>query len=673
MRLNDLIPDTNRPSASDAQSLLNMVLNVATQALAVDIPTDLSGPANPVCRDFFEKYYVKSDNNGKLRSLALETPISLVEADIINFSLSDASKSQPFLLVDHAGRGKTTILKYLSYHLYHQEPKLQGKLLPLYISLRPYETTILGFAKATDVHVFLRQLVKERAFSVAYKYFLENATAILSWTNEVHQSPFQGVFPPKRVRAAEADPAEFIADMAERDMQGLVLLIISVLCHYSIHRLPVVLFLDDADNFPIDIQRAVLDFAKQKISLGLRVLVALRVSTWRSLESDRRDYEPHVAQQRINWSLDQLKALLRKRLGNAQQSMLLQTRYRADIQKQEIVNRFIDILSTDKSADFLIKTSNYNLHSLMRKLALMPHSWHFDDRFLLREHLITHTPSRAAHGVPLWQTFSLILGSYRGSFQSNDDVARSGIVNLFCTRDDKHEPYTFFVRVHILARLRDATTEASAVSMKTVHEEYREIFGESLSFSRVFRRTLYRLVQAGLVVTKSCRRYQSVEEVREHIDDDAVFISEAGMYYLCWLLGRIDYFYFMKDDIDWPDKFSLSEIECAKVGAPRIDRYRNALQALKMLMKLEFEMLSEIQDHLRKPGDARVARTYVTFFSGKRTGKGGGDVLFTRNMADEYRAYLNWSFPDYAVQFSNEFLELDELLTSHSRIRRAFR
>jgi hypothetical protein len=671
MRLNDLIPCNNQPTATDAQSLLKGVFDAATKSLAIN--PFIKGLSHSFCQEFFEKYYIKPNTNGQLHQYNITTPLSIIEADILNFFLSNASQSTPYLFVDHAGRGKTTILKYINYYLCHKEPDLQNYLMPLYLSLKPHETTISGFIKAVDVHVFLRQMIKERAFSEALDHFVDNAAEILNWINRDYPSTLQGIFPSNKIGEIATHPEEFVEKLASNNPPMLTSFIVGVLCHYSTYRLPIVLLIDDADNFSIDIQRSVLDFAKQKISMGLRVLVALRVSTWKTLESDRRDYEPHISRQQINWSVEDLKKFLLVRLENAREFVSLQTQYRTDVQKRDVVNAFIDSLSTDKSADFIVRTSNYNLHSLMRKLAMMPHSWYFNDKYLLRERLIAHTTPRAAQGFPMWRTFNLILGSYCGSFQSNDDVARSGIVNLFCTKDDKHEPYTFFVRIHILACLRDATKESSARRMKTIQDEYRDIFGENLNFSRVFCRTLYRLVQAGLAVTVSCRRYKSVEEVREHIGDDSVFITEAGLYYLCWLINRIDYLYFMKDDIDWPDDFNVEKVEYAKVGTPRADRFRNTLRALKLLMDQELKMLSEIQDQLRKPGAASLAVNYVTWFSGKRVGKGGGDILFTVNMLEEYRKYLKWSFPNYQTEFADEFKHLDIILDSYKDLRGAFR
>jgi hypothetical protein len=105
--------------------------------------------------------------------------------------------------------------------------------------------------------------------------------------------------------------------------------------------------------------------------------------------------------------------------------------------QEEIVQSFVDLLEYDRSVDFLIKTSNFNLHSLMRKLSIMPSSWHFNDSFLLREQLIDSTQSKK-HGIALWNIYNLVLGSHLGSFKGVDFMTRSGILNCFCTGDDKH-------------------------------------------------------------------------------------------------------------------------------------------------------------------------------------------------------------------------------------------
>jgi hypothetical protein len=675
MRINNHFSLANTPKSTEAQKFLKEILDLTTANLSVDIKPNVSTTSDEVFMDFFERYYVKPNTNGSFLHGHIKVPLSNIEAEILNFFLSEEAQSTPFIFMDHAGRGKTTILKYIAYYLFLTEKSLSEEILPIYISLRAHETTISKFSKAQTLHSFFKNLIKEKSFASMNEYFINNSSEVLEWINSTYHSPLQGLYPPEKIVEISNYPAGYIENLADTNTERLIELMFGTLCYYSTNKKFVVLFLDDADNFPIDVQRALIDFAKQTISLGIKALVALRISTWRTLESDRRDYEPYVPQSGINWSIEALTNLLLKRLKNAQEVLTFQTdKYKMDATRKETVESFVKILSNDKSADFVVKTSNYNLHSLMRKLALIPKSLHFEDDFLL-EKVLRNFAAIPDSTVPLWVTFNLIFGVESGTFRSDKQIASSGLINCFCTKDDKHEPYTFFIRAHILIRLKDATDEGRSIRIREIRDEYMRIFGNNFSFSRVFRRAFYRLVQAGLVNTMSCRRYQTTNEVSQHIETDAVFITEAGLYYLNWLMFRIDYFHFMKDDINWPDKYDIKCLKPVLVGMSRTKRHKFALKALGFLMEIELKMLEELQEQLNNPGDHRIAQEYVTKFSAQPISSGTNEVLITKLMLDEFLKYLQWSnnWKNYKERINAELDAIHRLLDDYDDIRSSFR
>jgi hypothetical protein len=338
----------------------------------------------------------------------------------------------------------------------------------------------------------------------------------------------------------------------------------------------------------------------------------------------------------------------------------------------EVVDSFIALLENTQTSDFLIRTSNYNLHILLRKLLLMPDSWHFNDKYLLREQLIDKATFARTSGIPLWNTFNLVLGCHRGTYQGGDDMVRNGLLNCFCTRDDKHAYYTFFVRMHILSRLRSYDTEKTSLPIKYIYDEYRIVFGSNLGFTKVFNKALFRLIQGGLIYSKSCRRYQSLSEIEEHINDDSVFISDAGIYYADWLFSRVDYLYFMKDDIDWPEECDISGISHVKVGERIYRRHQNTLRALYKLMKLELKMLTQITQEMREPGLSSRAKSYVDLFSAESLSKGKNEILFTKVMMMEFKNHLDWVYKGKDNIFSKEWNSINILLEDFGDIRSAF-
>ena len=411
----------------------------------------------------------------------------------------------------------------------------------------------------------------------------------------------------------------------------------------------------------------------KKTNEGFRVLIALRWSSFQALRGIIRDYEPRQSP-RIRWSLDQMRDLLRRRLTHASKKVVLEKSgipAKTFTDYGKTIDSFVDLLRHRHTEEFLIKTSNYNLHTLMEKVARMPTSEYFDDRYIFKE-LEKVKIGNPDHGVPLWVAFDLILGIEDGGFKSRDDVARSGLINCFCTLDEKHEPYTFFARLHLLCRLQKNADENNTFSVRELAQEYRLIFQNNLSFTRVFFRSLFRLVQGQLILTRSCRRYWDILEIQEHIEDDHVYISEVGLYYLEWLTNRIDYLYYIKDDIDWPENDDLDGMVAASVGLERAEKHRQSYIALCKLMDLEFQMLKELLGQLKKPGDSKIAKTYVDRFSAKTLSGPNGEILFTKKMAREFEKYLTWSFPNYRTDLKDELLQINNLENSYQNTISAF-
>lgn len=672
MKLNDALESAQAPIESEAQNLLRDLINNAVASLSVAKIPSCNEQNDRAYTTFFEKYYVRANTSGLLTKIDVTTKVSTIEADIINFFTSDSADLTPYLFVDHAGRGKSTILKYIRYYLFNTELALREILLPIYITLRPHEVVISQFSKVTDLLNYLSGVIKEASFHVAYEYFLKNPCTVLKWVNRSYKSLLQGRYPDDFIDTISKNPARYYADLATNDQNAAIELIIGTLCYYSQNEKRVVLFLDDADNFTMEIQQALLKYAELKISDGLKVLVALRTSTWNSLESFRRDSDPRRSEP-ISWSYDELKTLLTTRLNNGKEIVTLRmNNYRKETNQEQLIVTFFNLLVNDQTERFLLLTSNYNLHSLMRKLQLIPASWHFKDKTFLRQQLMGATTERNAPAFRI--ILNLILGSYRGTFKSSDQMARCGIINCFCTVDSKQDSYSFFIRVHLLTRLIRNMKESDCVSVKKLYNEYREIFGENLNLTHVFNRALFRMIQAGLVLTSSCRRYQGEAEIEAHIHSDHVYLSEAGKYYVEWLINRIDYLFFMKDDIDWPESFNdqLGSIDLASKNCSIATRHRMSLASLYLLMSLEIDMLKELQSNLNAPKCSAVVQSYLSLFSPKRLPGRNTDMLITEVMLKEYCEYLNWLLPTYRKEFEPELQRIDGLLCASAELKGAF-
>jgi hypothetical protein len=107
----------------------------------------------------------------------------------------------------------------------------------------------------------------------------------------------------------------------------------------------------------------------------------------------------------------------------------------------------------------------------------------------------------------------------------------------------------------------------------------------------------------------------------------------------------------------------------------RIKRHKNTFLALSFLMEIELNMLEEIQQRIKKPGDHRNAQFYVSKFSAKRISKGKNNILITKHMFEEYLGYLRWSdsYKYYIDNLKEEIEKINSILNDYLQIRKAFR
>jgi hypothetical protein len=345
----------------------------------------------------------------------------------------------------------------------------------------------------------------------------------------------------------------------------------------------------------------------------------------------------------------------------------LQWGMHADADAREVSDAFVDILRGREAVELLAALSNENLHSLFGKIQMIAQSNYFRDQSVMRELFARDTAANANQsGARLWLVLSLLLGNYNGTFKSSDDAASLGIVNVFCTRERNHTPYTQFVRLHLLARLSSTRKEQDAVPVTKLREEYMTLFGDDTHFSQVFERALRRLIIGALVFTTSFRRYKEEHAFWPQVVDDEVFITPAGRYYLHKLIGRVEYLWFMKDDIDWaePQRFP-----CASTGASAVVKIRGTLAALCELTRLEYEMLDSVR--ARMTAGANVARRYLDLYSAARLPK-ARSPLFTDFICDRFLEHLAHKVSGYATAFARELECLDEVHERFSRTRASF-
>lgn len=675
IRLHSYIPEPPPKSQTAAQSLLATILSNALQDPPIPTTLDFHSLEPPKdLKEFFDDHYARESEN-HLNHPRIEQPLTPNEHHLVSYLLNP--KAPPiYLLKDHAGKGKSTILRYLCFYLWHKEPGLFNTVLPIYISTKDHPQ-IDSFDGSHQIYHFIDKRLKTLAFPLTDGYLKQNFKAVAEWANS-HMENLQGNIDEEEVARIHREEGvdKFLAAQARADSlrqeqqdtatyysRGPSLftrLHLATLSYYSIHERAVVILLDDADRENFDTQRALLEYLQARTKFSFRSVFSIRHSTYEALEAMIRDKDWPESPEIVN-SPSKMKSILTQRLEYSTVGLDLRTdSLHSSNTQQDIVDAFIDMVSAPAVADLLVKTSNENLHTLFRKLKIIPSSWYYSDEYILSEILRSATPddhrNRSQSGIRLWVAIALLLGNYRGTFRSQNDMARAGLINVFCVRERPNQPYAYFTRLHLLSALTNNTTEDCTKLAKDLQADYASVFDYDLSLNRSFLRSLFRLTQGKLLFTKSFRRYQMEDEISSLVETDSLFLAPAGQFYLQTLFRRIDYLYFVKDDINWPEN-TLDDLPFSYVDpkASREKKFADSLRALTRLAELEHRMLRDILHSPKQ--DGRVIQFFNEQFSARRVGFSSG--LYTDALLQKYLQYfarLNYRIPAKIVDDLNAVL-----------------
>ena len=164
VRVNERIKPKHQTSTSASVYLQN-IIDLIDQSLGSTPSFDLqSNEPNPIIQDFFEKYYVKFDEQG-----ILSDPLSECEAQILNYILNP-NVTRPYVLRGHAGVGKSTLLKYICFYLYFKQPYIMKHLLPVYIPLSEETSKIDRIALSSELFSLLNEELLNATFPTLYRF-----------------------------------------------------------------------------------------------------------------------------------------------------------------------------------------------------------------------------------------------------------------------------------------------------------------------------------------------------------------------------------------------------------------------------------------------------------------------------------------------------------------------
>ena len=609
----------------------------------------------PQIQDFFENRYVKVDTKGCIRKYLPKFPVALSspEAELLTFLLDSNYHGNPATVIGHSGVGKTTLIKYITMYLYFLHADIKDRFLPVYISMFSMSGQISDWKKSTDLISHIVDRINGHLAKPVNGYLHKSTMEALLRIREICQDhAILQKLGDKHLPNISANIDEFLAALAERQPGKHEVFMECARRAYSLFKKKAVVIFDDLDRYDYNTHRELLSLADRLIQeSNYAVVLSVRQSTYKKI--DYRSLEKRDHKIFMSYSIETTKQILEKSIGDAKQRTQIPVtvgkRGAATVvaETERIIRAFTSIITHGESIDLLANLSNQDLDSLYAKFPIMLHAIDKRERvvnLLAKEILVGTRPTVGKlSGLHPHFVMDLLFRNRYGTFSTDFEMVRIGLLNLFCNNIKSKFPYYYFIRCHLLARTLPAEPEREEwFPVEDIYEEYGGIMGFDMNLFSVLSRSLWRLQQAHLLYAKSCFKEYREDNALEMMiqSEESISISTCGTYYITRMIQDLNYLYYMKDDIDW---FEPWEFDLAAFGDKLECKVYNTLLALNMLMNIELEMVEQVcerQEQSIRSVKMRPVFLYRDAYSARVVFPEIGTMFFTLAMLERYRRFI---------------------------------
>ncbi len=646
------------PKINDSLSPITSGSTESRRFLEQIIEIIIHNPAPPINRtpqlavdsefdEFYENYYVPID---VMRYLPSDKgtnalPLSEAEAKIIEFCQNPKSETRLCVFHGHTGVGKSTLIRRVVFYLYPRSQSLRQKFLPIYMRLDKDSATD---DPDTLLGIFYRMLY-ESTYGAVLDLIKASRQEILRTLNRNSLFGFHSRFSESTVEKAmqAADFEEWVNTcMPEMDERRRFYL--DALCLLNAQtKLRTIAMIDDVDRYSSKIHACVFFALDRLANLGLASIVCMRTSTYESQAAAILEKRDKRIELRLNSDL--IQAIFDRRIENAASKIGLNPdiSFRIpqydSVDARDVIYSFCRLINHRSCMKALINLSNTNIKSLFLKLERMVKSEAFSDRFIVHQLLERDAlGEEGSSSNKIWIFYHLLLGNYAGTFQRNFESLKAGLLNLFDSSEATGFPWSHFVRLQLLMclykRWRLTRDENIFVKISEIHRHFQRTFG-SLVGDGLFLDALHTLIQSELIFMESCTRYKYDQVVSDALSDSAR-ISPAGTFYIENFVHKVEYLYFIKDDIIWNGAKIPDGLSAAGRDYQRKVKFNEVLRAIEELLHYEYNALGRLINYWADKDERQEAlERYRDVFSPYGLPV-GFDVTFCAPLVHSYEQFI---------------------------------
>jgi hypothetical protein len=541
------------------------------------------------------------------------------------------------------GWGKTTILRYLFFHIIPQLNEInEKKIIPIYVSFNEVVNS-LG-KKEGDKEIL------DKFYGILSDIIKHYYTDILSdltsefWENYLITKSGFGDYKIKLERLKGFTNNSDKQDKERIFLHDELLKIPDAILHCFAHAAKIrdrsipVIILDDLEPLKTSVVNVIFnEIYKINHSFGIKVIYAIRPITAKKIRRIS-DFTNNFCVRGLNKPelleifLDiYMRIFIDKIDNNNVTEIKLDNRIVKISESKKFYLNFLTILKQERSSDLLenIADGNIRIYKELVKTCLC-------SGFIKSEGLIAKLLDDDYIGVqksfPYWMVYTCIITqNYKLLFH---DVVKQGnsehVINLLCNGGEHF--HTYLIRLHLLSFLVKRGNAGN--SYKDIKKTFEGFFNKNdfSNLSKSLCRALKKLndptdKRAGLIENEDKLSIKSESESEFENKNYEFKVTDVGRYYYHKFITTFEYLSFMKDDVDFPRIIADNINNNIEATSPQ-DRFNAIEKYLDFLFEEEKKFITSLKQKTK-------LQTYKDYFSPSETGK----LLFSELFVDSMIAY----------------------------------
>ena len=552
---------------------------------------------------FYKQYYTNLFSDQKYTRALNGSLISLnkYEYDLIDYVIG--FKDKLLVLTGEKGWGKSTLIKYVFFHLLSQ---YNTNILPIYISFNKLITEF-DYTEYDRFKTPFYKCLLDRIRHYTKSYLSDYKSDFWQY---IKTFPVHSDFATQCTLLDQLEISNIITSNEKIDRFSTLVskeLLLNETIFDSLRYIaekgkirPIIIF-DDLDPLSYDFLKYLFSESYSiSHNYPFQVILAFRPSTYQHikrvatfdainpLEMEMRapDCDSYLSN-----SLDKLK----KELSSSNDiTIQISNKELLPNDIKTFIDKYCKVILSKDARDFLASVSGNDLRVYKKLIRI-----YFSSGFIDPAKQIGFISDKSGDdSIPLWIVYSsIITNNHKTVFPHTKKSAGDYIINILC--NGSQHANTYLIRLHILSFFSRHNRVQNIEKFISLYEKVvgNRYFDIESSIFRVFKR----FNNSGVITNDKSVWIERKEEVKAI---DEFYMKPLGHYYIDELWLKFEYLSYMKDDIDFTE---IDDIKDCVLVLDKKDRFKELVKYITFFANEEINFIKQLNDNSKS--------LYLQFFA----------------------------------------------------------